>query len=285
MKSCLRIPRLFLPEEGFETWCVVPEKEGSEGAAGCLFRGGSADAELLAKLRENMFSALTEGTISRLYRGMVLVKRTYALGVRKGLLAACDLEEYAPQGSKTAMIRATSETDPALVQELAKVRAASPLEIPHAVLCYRDKKAKILRALEEEELEKLYDFSPRAEERLEGFFIPDYISAEVIEDLCRYADPCFGVLDGDHALAAAKLRWEELKKEISEREALNHPARFFLAEFVDLSDPAVSVEREGCLMKKEELLSLWKTGKRLPAHSLRLTAPRFPMEAREISYD
>lgn len=282
MKRCMKIPRLFLPEENCGGWCAVPGSRS--GAAACLFNGtGSAQPEAL---RENMYAALCGGTIGRLWRGMVLVKRTFALGVRKGLLVSVDLEEFAPQGSKTAMIRATSETDPLLVGELVKVRRAAPLEIPHTVMCYLDKREKILRALGEEELEKLYDFSPREGERLEGFFIPDYISDEVIEDLYRYADPCFGVLDGDHALAAAKQHWEDVKEKISAHEARNHPARFTLAEFVDLADPAVAVETEaGEPVKKDTLTALWKSGKRAPAHSLRLVAPRLPMEAREISYD
>lgn len=289
MKSCLRIPRLFLPEEDYAEWIAPPcdLEEGPQSGlsarslAAADSRRGETDPE---KLREDSYAALASDRITRLWRGMVLVKRKSARGVRKGLLAQADLEEYTPCGGKTA-IHGTAEIDPALVQARAQERMNAILEVPHTVLCFRDKKNKILQALDEEELEQLYDFSPRANERIEGFFIPDYIAREVIEDLHRCAGG-FGVLDGNHTLAAAKAHWENTKQSLTPHEQRNHPARFALAEFVNLYDPAVAVfTKEGTEVPKEELVSRWKSGKLYPVKSLRLSEPRYEFEAREISYD
>lgn len=290
MKSCLRIPRLFLPEDGFEGWAALPcdladgkERGGlsvrSLSPADCTL--GETDPE---KLREDMYAALAADAITRLWRGMVLVKRTGARGERRGLVAQADLEEYSADGGKTA-IRATAETDPALVAARLRERENAILEFPHTVLCFRDKKNKIFRALDEDELEKLYDFSPRAGERLEGFFIPDYIAREVLDDVHHCPD-FLGVLDGNHTLAAAKAHWERVKKGFTPNERRNHPARFALAELVNFYDPAVAVQtKEGAEVPKEELLSHWKSGKRYPVKALRLAQPRYELEAREISYD
>lgn len=292
MKSCLRIPRLFLPEEGIAHWCYRPgtpcveEDKEDPSARSCLcLCEGMPGEEQLSAMRDNMYKALTGETIGRLVRGMVLVKRTTQNGTRAGLLAAADLEEFAPEGSKTAAIRPSCETDPVFVEKLKTVRKNAVFEVPHAVLAYRDKKRKLLRALEGEELETLYDLTLGEGDRLEGYFVPEYLSEELVTELCRYADPCFGILDGHHAFAAAYAHWREVKAAIPAHEARNHPARFALAEFVELNDPAVTLTKDGSPFKKEELVSLWKEGKRYPARSLCLDPPRCHMEAREISYD
>lgn len=290
MKSCLRIPRLFLPEDGFASWAVLPcdladgERHGGRSArslspADCRLAETDPD-----KLREDMYAALATDAVTRLWRGMMLIKRTGPRGVRKGLLAQADLEEYSPDGGKTA-IRATAETDPALVAARLAVRRKAILEFPHTVLCFRDKRNKIFRALDEGELEAMYEFSPCAQGKLEGFFIPDDVSREVLEDLHGCAD-CFGVLDGNHTLAAAKAHWESVKKELTPNEQRNHPARFTLVELVNLCDPAVAVlTKEGTEVRKDDLIAHWKGGKLYPVKALRLAEPRYELEAREISYD
>ncbi len=52
----------------------------------------------------------------------------------------------------------------------------------------------------------------------------------------------FAVGDGNHSLATAKECYERIKKDLPPREALTHPARYALAEVVNLHDDALDFE-------------------------------------------
>ena len=48
--------------------------------------------------------------------------------------------------------------------------------------------------------------------------------------------------DGNHSLAAARRCWEELRPELTPAQRENHPARFALAELVNIHEPALDFE-------------------------------------------
>ena len=52
----------------------------------------------------------------------------------------------------------------------------------------------------------------------------------------------FAMGDGNHSLAAAKLHWEEVKKTLPEAERESAPARYALAELVNIHDASISFE-------------------------------------------
>lgn len=303
MRSCLRVPRLFVPQE-YERWVapacdVTPsyfERASlSSGATAfcCMvpdfFRGereeeGEEEDRFLI-MRDKMYAALEAGDLVRLGRGLLLVSRETSHGLRRGVLAAIDLEEVREEGA----VRLTTETYEPLVASRAQERKHALLELPHTLLCYRDRRDKLLRSAEQNDaLEEVYEIStPWC--KLSAQFIPAFAAEETLHDLIHYGDKFFGVLDGNHTLAAARRQWEWVKQSISPAEARNHPARFTLAEFVNFYDPAVVFEDKigGGVIPKEEILSVWKSGKRLPAKS---TGPceadrRCTLEAREITYD
>ena len=260
MKNCIRIPRVFLPRNNFETWAVTAcdrhpydrlywervaqEKGDAPSALFCIFpdafRGEEQEARL-EELRESMYMYLENGVLERLNRGMVLVERTTSKGVRRGLLANIDLEEYSPESEKGAIVRASTETLPSIVETRLQVRQKSVLEFPHAVLLYRDKKDKVLRGLYDD-LEQLYDIELPEGGSVKAYFIPEEEAEFTAHDLIAKADPCFVVADGNHSLAAAKAHWDELKSTLLPAEMRNHPARFMLVEFVNAQDPAVAFE-------------------------------------------
>ena len=74
--------------------------------------------------------------------------------------------------------------------------------------------AELERAVKDllrEELEQLYDFDlMEGGGHLTGWFVPDYIAADVVNYLYTKGDPMFAVADGNHAVAAAKQYWEEV---------------------------------------------------------------------------
>lgn len=55
---------------------------------------GENDEERIENIHESMRYALEEGWMHKAARGLVLVERTTKAGVRRGLLACIDLEEY-----------------------------------------------------------------------------------------------------------------------------------------------------------------------------------------------
>ncbi len=300
MRSCIRIPRLFLPQGDLRKWTVLPpdcltrqdaeqlaRRNGDAPSAFSLVLpdvlAGDDTERRLAALLEAGYRALEEGDLKRLDRGFVLTERTTDRGVRRGILACVDLEEFSAEGGKEYGVRALKETDRALVSARLSARGSSLLEFSHAVICFRDKKDKLFRSLEDEEPEKLYDFELPSGGRLAGYFLPEFIAADVAHDLMSKADPCFGVLDGTHFLAAAKAHWEKIRGGLTLQEARSHPARFALAEFVNLLDDSVAFSDSA--PEKSELLSALKAGRRYPAKSFALADPRCLLEGREISYD
>lgn len=259
MRSCIVVPRLFLPKQNFEKWAVPPCSEGAQdpffwdriargaevSALSCILpdaRLGEENEARFSALRDAHYGALETGAVERLYRGGVLVERHTPAGIRAGILLAVDLEEFSGTAEKDAAIRASEETDPALVKARTEARGQSLLEFPHTVLFYRDKKDKILRSMESD-LEELYDFSlMEGGGRITGRFLPEYITADVAHDLMGRADPCFIVASGNHSLCAAKRHWENVRCSLTAPAQRYHPARFALAEFVNIESEAVSFE-------------------------------------------
>ncbi len=259
MKNCIRIPRICLPEQGFRKWAViacdqftsdrnywerVAREVGGAPSSLCMILPevylGEEDEERIAEIHENMYRVLEEGIVHKLDRGFVLTERRLSGGVRRGILAAIDLEEYSYENSKDALICATEAVIPERLPPRVAVRRGAVLEFPHAMVFYRDKKDKVLRGLLDEELEKLYDFDLMlGGGHLTGYFVPEDLAVSTAHALMKCADPCFAVADGNHSIAAAKAYWEEVKTGLSEKERSSHPARFTLVEFVNIFDEAV----------------------------------------------
>ena len=102
MKSCLRIPRVLLPEKGFENWAVVSgdrfstdtafwEKLNSQvGLEPSLLSAILPEAlypevgeEDVERVRESMYGALEDGTADKLNRGFIFVRRSTSSGMRQ----------------------------------------------------------------------------------------------------------------------------------------------------------------------------------------------------------
>ena len=259
MKNCLRIPRILLPREGFDKWAVIAcdqftsdreywkRVERYVGDAPSTLNFilpeiylGENDEERVAAIREHMYEALEGDKLVKLNRGLVFTERTTREGVRRGIVAALDLEAYSCEAGVSAPVRSSEEVLKDRLPPRVAQRREAPLEFPHALIFYRDKKEKVVKGLLREELEKLYDFElMEGGGHLTGWFVPEYIAADVVQSMHAKGDPVFAVADGNHSVAAAKAHWEEVKKTLSDEEARLHPARFMLAEFVNLYDPAV----------------------------------------------
>ena len=192
---------------------------------------------------------------------MIYLERTQSDGrVRRGIVGAVDLNAYDYHKGSTSPIRATEGTVLERIPPRVAVRRDAPLELPHVMLLIDDPKRTVVEACVETAKQKtpVYDFDlmldgghvkgyllteaeqAALKQSLEALVLPDALSE-------RYGDGTvapllFAVGDGNHSLATAKASFEEIRREIGDEAAQNHPARYALAEVVNLHDDALEFE-------------------------------------------
>ena len=212
---------------------------------------GDNDSQRIARINENMRTYLASG-VFRPYTGLVLVERTTRSGTRTGILLAVDLEEYSFRPASKAPVRSTEATILERIPPRVAIRKDAPIELPHIMLLYDDAYGEVLAAAERGE--KLYDFELNmGGGHVKGTAITN--GEEVISQLMRLSripesvkkygraeELLFVVGDGNHSLAAAKQCWDDLKSSLTPEEREAHPARFALAEAVNIYDPALRFE-------------------------------------------
>ncbi len=194
---------------------------------------------------------LSDGTLEDMGEAMIFNRRKTPDGVRRGLIAAFDLEQYEFEPGHDNLIKVTEMTDITRVAPRVEIRRKAALELPHILMLVVDKENKLMSMLDSEysNLEKVYDFElMEGGGHLEGAKVqsPELLQkvADTLEELFveNGSTFSFAVGDGNHSLATAKCYWEELKKALSPEELKNHPARYCLAEIINLYDPAMPYE-------------------------------------------
>ncbi|MBR5235824.1 MAG: DUF1015 domain-containing protein [Clostridia bacterium] len=177
----------------------------------------------------------------------IYVERTLSRDrVRKGVVAAVDLEAYDfKKGSKSA-IRATEGTVLERIPPRVKIREKAPLELPHVMLLVDDKECALIENVKKGE--KVYDFELMENGgHLAGWLIDGQNADDFICAVDAFAAGAndglvFAVGDGNHSLATAKTCWENLKPSLSETEKETHPARFCLVEIENIHDDVLEFE-------------------------------------------
>lgn len=194
---------------------------------------------------------LSDGTLEDMGEAMIFNRRKTPDGVRRGLIAAFDLEQYEFEPGHDNLIKVTEMTDITRVAPRVEIRRKAALELPHILMLVVDKENKLMSMLDSEysNMEKVYDFElMEGGGHLEGAKVqsPELLQkvADTLEELFveNGSTFSFAVGDGNHSLATAKCYWEELKKALSPEELKNHPARYCLAEIINLYDPAMPYE-------------------------------------------
>lgn len=206
---------------------------------------------------------LADGVLEELPAGIVLTSRdTGGACDRKGLVMAFDLEDYDYHLGSTSAIRPTEKTVEERIPPRLAVREGAAVELPHIMLLIDDPDCAIIEPLfaETEKLEKIYDVELMENGgHLTGWFIPEGELTEKIEaGLASLSDRAvfnakygvddskpvlpFAVGDGNHSMATAKAAWEKIKANLTPEEQENHPARYVLAEVVNLHDKSLEIE-------------------------------------------
>lgn len=181
----------------------------------------------------------------------VYLRRRTSAGVRQGLVVALDLDQYDYAKDAKSMIRATEGTIVDRLPPRIKIRRGAPLETPHIMVLIDDRENRLMSLLadQKEALECLYDFTlMKGGGHSTGYRVDDpsllLEIARILKELKMQGGDnfLFAMGDGNHSFAAAKACWEEIKLTLSPEEREKHPARYALAELVNLYDPALKFE-------------------------------------------
>lgn len=279
MANCIRIPRILIPDNRDMTaWSVIAcdqftsDKEYWEKLKEFVKDKPSAlniilpevylkEPDVEARIKEMhacMKKYIADGVLKKLEPGFILVERTtpFTPYPRFGVMLSIDLEEYSYKRSKKASVTATEATVSDRIPIRIKTKRGACLDMPHLMLLYDDPENYVLNDVIEdrESLEVLYDFDLNMNGgHVKGYFIPADTSEEIRSRFYSLIDEktlrekyssdeplLFAVGDGNHSLAAAKAYWEEKKENMTYEEKLDSPARFVLAEAVNIYSPAIS---------------------------------------------
>jgi len=190
--------------------------------------------------------------------GFVYVERTLSDGrLRRGLVGAVDLEAYDYRPGAQTPVRATEKTVTERIPPRLMVRQGAPVELPHVLLLADDRERCLVEPFEREKrgMKLLYDYPlMQGGGRVRGYLVDAAGQRRVADALRRLADPgraarlygdgsgpplVIAVGDGNHSLAAAKESYERLKASMPAEKALCHPARYAMAELVNLQDDSL----------------------------------------------
>lgn len=208
----------------------------------------------IAAINRKMLEYVSDG-VFKSFKGLVFVERTTASGTRRGIVLSIDLEDYSfKEGAKTP-VRSTEATILERIPPRVKIREGAPLELPHAMLLYSDDKNAVINCAQKGEM--LYDFDLMlGGGHVKGYKIEN--ADEVVSALYSVAKELggekllFAVGDGNHSLATAKTCWEKVKATLTEEQQKTHPARFALAEAVNVFDGALNFEPIHRLIKCDD---------------------------------
>ena len=269
MMPIVRPSPILLPASGtpFETWAVVAcdqftsqpeywrEAESLVGDRPSTLKMILPEAWLSEReqrtpaIHRAMEAALRDGAVAQAVNGFVLVERTTASGARLGLVAAVDLEQYDPSPAARTAIRCSEGTVAERVPPRAAVRRGAALDIPHAMMLLDDPEGTVVEALyaRREALRPLYDFEVMlGGGHLRGWAVEGSDADRAIAAIGALDAAGDGLTmavgDGNHSLAAARMCWEEIRANLSEEARANHPARWALAELVNLHEESLLFE-------------------------------------------
>ena len=276
----LAVPDILLPKEGtdLKKWAVIAcdqftsEPEYWEEADNLVGDDVSTlrivlpevylpreTEETLTKRLNNISSTIDDyfenGVWQEAREGFIVLDRSTPLHPsRKGLMIAVDLEQYSYEPGNKEKIRATEGTVLSRIPPRVRIRANAKVEVPHIMLLIDDPEDSVIgkawEAASASGLTPCYDTDLMAGSgHIKGYFIESGsdIAAGVIESLGSLLagssdGMLFAVGDGNHSLASAKAHWDNIKKDLSEDERKTHPARYALAEAVNIHDKGLDFE-------------------------------------------
>ena len=241
-----------------------------------VFLGKEDPSNRIQSIHQAMKNYETRDLFEPLENSFVYLERfTKESGLRQGVILGMDLEFYDYSPNSTSLIRATEGTIVERLPPRVNIRKGAPLELPHIMILIDDPEQSIIEPYKgfTHRLSKLYEtdlmldggkvtgYSVEDPSLVETFIGqlktlfnsttsktahsgPDSGSARPIDNSTGFL---FAMGDGNHSLATAKAIWEtmkadEIKKSGSWKPIEHHPARYALAEIVNLHSPGLRFE-------------------------------------------
>lgn len=223
--------------------------------------GTDREAASVREINETMTKYLSEGVFQTLEHSLIYVERTQANGkVRRGIVGVVDLEQYDYRPGATSLIRATEGTVLSRIPPRVAVRKDASLETSHIMLLIDDpmKTAVETMGSQTAEMKPLYQFELMEHGgSIAGWQVTKEQEAQLAKALTTLADPAvvakkyhmpdvpvllFAVGDGNHSLATAKENYDRQKRTTPRDQWDTMPARFAMAELVNLHDDSLEFE-------------------------------------------
>lgn len=216
-------------------------------------------SDRIDNIHTSMKKYLSDGVFEEYKNAMVYVERTQSNGIlRQGIVGAIDLEKYDFSKGSNSEVRATEATVIERIPPRIKVRQGADLELPHIMILIDDPDNTVIEPLAQKQMQKLYDFELMQNGgSIKGYLLDGQTQEKINSALCELADPekfrekygfedtpvlLYAMGDGNHSLATAKEFYEQLKKANPDKDFSNHPARYALAEIVNLHSDALKFE-------------------------------------------
>lgn len=210
-------------------------------------------------IHKNMDKYLSDNIFNEYKNSLIYIERIQSNGIlRAGILGMIDLEEYDFSKGSTSQVRATEATVIERIPPRVKIRNGASLELPHIMILIDDENKTVIEPLEKEKssLTKLYDFElMQGGGKISGYLLEGDKCNKVLAGLDSLGNKekfeekygvsdilLYAMGDGNHSLATAKQFYEQLKKQNPDKDLSNHPARYALAEIVNLHSPALKFE-------------------------------------------
>lgn len=211
--------------------------------------------ERLKNISKTIDSYLESDIWQKNNEGMIVLSRKTPLHEsRKGLVVAMDLEQYSYEPGNKEKIRATEGTVLSRIPPRVKIRANAKVELPHIMILIDDPEDTVVGNAWNKSVASgvnpVYDTDLMAESgHLTGYFVGSEteIASDIVNALTNLLNNTpsgmlFAVGDGNHSLASAKAHWDNIKVNLSEEERMTHPARYALAEIVNIHDKGLDFE-------------------------------------------
>lgn len=215
----------------------------------------------ISDIHKTMNEYISSDTFEIYKNSMIYVERIQSNGIlRAGIVGMIDLEQYDYSKGSSSQVRATEATVIERIPPRIRVRQNAPLELPHIMILIDDDEKSVIEPLAEmkNSFEKLYDFNLMQNGgSIKGYLIDKETAGKIEKSLDKLADAerfsrkysvkdmpvlVYAMGDGNHSLATAKEYYEQLKKANPEKDFSNHPARYALAEIVNLHSDALKFE-------------------------------------------
>lgn len=217
--------------------------------------------EHIAHINRSMADYLARDIFRTYPHSIFYIERRQSDGaVRRGLVAAVDLEQYDYTPGSGSLIRATEGTVLERIPPRVRVRKDAPIELPHVMLLIDDPHATCLEpiAAETAGMEPVYNFElMMGGGHLQGWKLTEGQMERLASALAELASPAameekygmgsaapllFAVGDGNHSLATAKTCYENLKQVTPKDQWADLPARYALVEIENLHDSSLQFE-------------------------------------------